>query len=203
MTQSSLFEKLKHPNPHLRDRAMWEIAETRDETTIPNLMEVLAEEDTVYRRAAVKVLGAIGTDTVPSLVDSLVKSDNSTIRSSCAKALAQVAINYKNVPFPSEGIEGLKKGLSDTNPVVHIASAMALGVIGVPALDSLLEVLDGTDNLGLAVAIINAVSSINDERSKAVLTKLANDASADTYVRETAISALSRLDMLSFKSNRS
>lgn len=203
MTQSSLFEKLKHPNPHLRDRAMWEIAETRDETTIPNLMEVLAEEDTVYRRAAVKALGAIGTDTVPSLVDSLLNSDNSTIRSSCAKALAQVAINYKNVPFPSEGIEGLKKGLSDTNPVVHIASAMALGVIGVPALDSLLEVLDETENLGLAVAILNAVSSINDERSKAVLTKLANDKSTDTYVRETAISALSRLDMLNFKSNRS
>ncbi|NES72000.1 MAG: HEAT repeat domain-containing protein [Okeania sp. SIO2D1] len=203
MTQSSLFEKLKHPNPHLRDRAMWEIVETSDETTIPNLMEVLAEEDTVYRRAAVKALGAIGTDTVPFLVDSLLNSDNSTIRGSCAKALAQVAINYKDVPFPSEGIEGLKKGLSDTNPVVHIASAMALGVIGVPALDSLLEVLDGTDNLGLAVAILNAVSSINDERSKAVLTKLANDASAETYVRETAISALSRLDMLNFKSNQS
>ncbi|NEO57844.1 MAG: HEAT repeat domain-containing protein [Okeania sp. SIO3B5] len=203
MTQSPLFEKLKHPNPHLRDRAMWEITETRDETTIPNLMEVLAEEDTVYRRAAVKVLGAIGTDTVPFLVDSLLNSDNSTIRGSCAKALAQVAINYKDVPFPSEGIEGLKKGLSDTNPVVHIASAMALGVIGVPALDSLLEVLDGTDNLGLAVAILQAVSSIKDERSKAVLTKLANDASADTYVRETATSALSRLDMLNFKSNQS
>ncbi|NEQ78068.1 MAG: HEAT repeat domain-containing protein [Okeania sp. SIO2C9] len=203
MTQSSLFEKLKHPNPHLRDRAMWEIVETSDETTIPNLMEVLAEEDTVYRRAAVKALGAIGTDTVPFLVDSLLNSDNSTIRGSCAKALAQVAINYKDVPFPSEGIEGLKKGLSDTNPVVHIASAMALGVIGVPALDSLLEVLDGTENLGLAVAILNAVSSINDERSKAVLTKLANDASAETYVRETAISALSRLDMLNFKSNQS
>ncbi|NEP81314.1 MAG: HEAT repeat domain-containing protein [Okeania sp. SIO3C4] len=203
MTQSSLFEKLKHPNPHLRDRAMWEIVETCDETTIPNLMEVLAEEDTVYRRAAVKVLGAIGTDTVPSLVDSLLNSDNSTIRGSCAKALAQVATNYKNVPFPSEGIEGLKKGLSDTNPVVHIASAMALGVIGVPALDSLLEVLDETENLGLAVAILQAVSCINDERSKAVLTKFANDVSADTYVRETAISALSRLDMFNFKSNQS
>ncbi|MGD1808477.1 HEAT repeat domain-containing protein [Dapis sp. BLCC M126] len=201
MTQSSLFEQLKHPNPNLRERAMWEIAETCDENTIPRLMGILAEEDTVYRRAAVKALGAIGTDTVPSLVNSLLNSDNSTIRSSCAKALAQVAINYKNVPFPSDGIEGLKKGLNDSNPVVHIASAMALGVIGVPALDSLLEVLDETDNLGLVVAILNAVSSINDDRSREVLTKLANDESVDTYVRQTANSALSRLDMLKFKSN--
>ncbi len=200
MTESSLFEQLKHPNPNLRERAIWEIAETSDETTIPRLMGILAQEDTVYRRAAVKALGAIGIDTVPSLVNSLLNSDNSTIRSSCAKALAQVAINYKNVPFPSEGIEGLKKGLNDANAVVHIASAMALGVIGLPALDSLLEVLDGTDNLGLAVAILNAVSSIDDDRSREVLTKLANDESADVYVRQTANSALSRLDMLKFKS---
>ncbi|MEB3339183.1 HEAT repeat domain-containing protein [Okeania sp.] len=202
MTQSSLFEQLKHPNPHLRDRAMWQIAETRHENTIPKLMEILAEEDTTYRRAAVKVLGVIGIDTVPPLVYSLINSDNSTIRSSCAKALAQVAINcnHNDVPFPSEGIESLKKGLVDPHPVVNLASAMALGVVGVPALDSLLEVLDGTDNIGLAVGILNAVSSINDERSKEVLSKLANDESADVLIRQTANSALSRLDMLKFKS---
>ena len=200
MRQSFLFEQLKNPDPNLRDQAMWEIVETRDETTIPRLMGILAEEDTVYRRAAVKTLGAIGTDTVAFLVDPLLKSENSTIRSSCAKALAQIAYNYGDIPFPSEGIEGLKKGLNDSHPVVYIASAMALGVIGVPALDSLLEVLDETDNVGLAVAILNAVSSISDDRSRKVLTKLANDESADTYVRQTADGALSRLDMLKFKS---
>ncbi|NEQ40597.1 MAG: HEAT repeat domain-containing protein [Okeania sp. SIO3I5] len=198
--ESSLFERLKHPNPHLRDRAMWEIVETRDETTISRLMGILAEEDTVYRRAAVKVLGAIGIDTVPSLVDSLLNSDNSTIRGSCAKALAQVACNYKEIPFPSEGIEGLKKGLNDANPVVYIASAMALGVVGKPALDSLLEVLDGTDNPALSVAILNAVSSIDDDRSRETLSKFKNDESADTYVQETAKSAESRVDTLQFKS---
>ena len=181
MTQSSLFEQLKHPDPNLRNQAMWEIAETQDKMTIPRLMGILAEEDTVYRRAAVKTLGAIGIDTVPFLVNSLVNSDNSTIRSSCAKALAQIAYNYKDIPFPSEGIEGLKKGLNDSNPVVHIASAMALGVIGVPALDS----------------------SIDDDRSRKILTKLADDESADTYVQETANGALSRLDMLKFKSHPS
>ena len=37
----SLFERLKHPNPNLRDRAMVEIAESRDESTIPRLMSLL------------------------------------------------------------------------------------------------------------------------------------------------------------------
>jgi bilin biosynthesis protein len=199
MTQEQLLEQFKHPNPHLRERAIWELAETRDETTIPRLMAALDEEDTNYRRAAVKALGAIGVDCVPLVVDSLLKSENVTVRGSCAKALAQVAVNYPDIPFPSEGIAGLKIGLNDANPVVHIASAMALGVIGVPALDSLLEVLQTTDNLGLAVSIVNAVSSIKDERSRQVLSQLANDESADSYVRETAISALSRLDFVQSK----
>jgi bilin biosynthesis protein len=178
---------------------MWELVETCDETTIPRLMAVLDEEDTTYRRAAVKALGAIGVDSVPLLVDSLLNSDNVTVRGSCAKALAQVAVNYPDIPFPLEGIEGLKTALNDSNPVVHIASAMALGVVGVPALESLLEVLAATDNLGLAVSIINAISSIDDERSREVLTNFANDELSDAYVRETATSALSRLDLLKFK----
>jgi len=200
MAQESLFEQLKHPNPNLRERAIWEIVETRDENTIPHLMSVLDEEDTTYRRAAVKALGAIGVDSVPQIVDSLLNSDNGTVRGSCAKALAQVAANYPDVPFPTEGIKALKTTLNDYNPVVYIASAMALGVVGSPALDSLVEVLNETDNPGLAVSIVNAISSIDDEQVRELLTNLANDESADAYVRETATSALSRLDMLKFKS---
>lgn len=199
MTQEQLLEQLKHPNPHLRERAIWELVEIRDETTISRLMAALDEEDTNYRRAAVKALGAIGVDCVPVLVDSLLHSENGTVRGSCAKALAQVAVNYPEVPFPQQGIEGLKIALNDANPVVHIASAMALGVIGVPALESLLEVLKTTDNLGLAVSILNAVSSIKDDRSREILNQLANDESADSYIRETAISALSRLDFVQSK----
>lgn len=199
MSQEALFEQLKHPNPHLRERAIWELVETRDETTIDRLMAILDEEDTTYRRAAVKALGAIGVDCVPPLVAGLLGSDNVTVRGSCAKALAQVAVNYPEDPFPIEGIAGLKTALEDPNPVVHIASAMALGVVGVPALESLLEVLEKTENLGLAVSIINAIGSIDDPRSLEVLRDLANDESADTYVRETATSALSRLDLVRSK----
>ncbi|MFM6403729.1 MAG: HEAT repeat domain-containing protein, partial [Microcystis sp.] len=107
--------------------------------------------------------------------------------------------NYPDVPFPETGIAGLKTALEDPNPVVHIASAMALGVIGVPALDSLLAVLASTENLGLAVSIINAVSSIADDRSKEVLTALANDNTVDPYISETATSALSRLELVQNK----
>lgn len=196
MATEELFQQLKHPNPHLRERAMWELVENRDEATIPRLMSILDEEDTNYRRAAVKALGAIGTDAVPPLVEALLNSDNVTVRGSCAKALAQVAINYPNTPFPAEGVQGLKTALNDANPVVHIAAVMALGEIGSSVVDVLIEALQSTDNPALGVSIVNALGTIGDERGVAVLTQILNDESTDSYVRESARSSLSRLEQV-------
>ena len=192
----SFFEQLKHPNPHIRERAMVEILDNRDDTTIPRLMAALDAEDTVYRRAAVKTLGAVGADAVPAIVEALGSSENVTVRGSCAKALAQVALNYPNDPFPEIGLQGLKKSLNDPNPVVHIASAMALGEIGDSALDILLETLQTTDNLALSVSIVNALASVGGEKAAEVLKTLAEDESVDGYVKETAVSAISRLEMV-------
>lgn len=196
MSLDASFEQLKHPNPNMRDRAGLDIVEQRDETTIPKLMANLEAEDMIYRRASVKTLGMIGFDSVPYLVEALVNNDNSTIRASCAKALAQVAVIYPHDPFPQEGLEGLKKGMKDDNAVVHISSVMALGAIGIPALDILIEAVETTENLAVAVAVLNALGSIKDERCKEILTKIANDESVDTYVKESAVSALSRLEMI-------
>lgn len=196
MTSDALFEKLKHPNPNLRGKAVWEIAEAKDENTIPRLMSILDQENVIYRRAAVKTLGAIGADVVPAVVDSLLNSDNSTVRSSCAKVLAQIAVNYPDVTMPKAGIEGLKQALSDPNPVVNIPAAMALGEIGSPVFDLLVEVLQTTDNLAVQVSILNALGSMGDERAVKILTDLSNDKSADPYIQESATSALSRLEMV-------
>ena len=196
MTQDNLFAQLKHPNPHLRDRAMLEIAETRDSETISKLMSALDDEDVVYRRAAVKALGVIGHDAVPSIVDGMLHSENITVKGSCVKALTQVALNYPELPFPAEGLQGLKQSMQDPNPVVYIAAVMTLGEIGMEGFDILTEALAITDNPALGVSIVNALASIGDERSAEVLTKVVNNESVDSYVKETAISALSRLELV-------
>jgi bilin biosynthesis protein len=176
---------------------MWDLAENRDATTIPRLMSILDEEDTTYRRAAVKALGLIGHDAVNPLVEALLNSDNVTVRGSAAKALAQVAINHPDVPFPSEGVQGLKTALNDPNPVVNLAAVMALGEIGTPVVDVLIEaLLQTTDNPALGISIVNALGSIGDERGIDALTALLQDESTDSYVRESATSALSRLEMI-------
>ena len=196
MTLDSLFEQLKNPNPNLRQRARAEIVMRRDKNTIPRLMANLEQEDMIYRRASVKTLGAIGVDSVPALVNSLINGKNPTIRASCAKGLAQVAVNHTEIPFPQEGIDALESAMKDPDPVVHISSVMALGAIGLPAVDALINALETSDNLAVGVAVINALGGINDERVPEVLTKLSHDDSVDPYIKESATSALSRLEMV-------
>ncbi|WP_293128348.1 HEAT repeat domain-containing protein [Microcoleus sp. bin38.metabat.b11b12b14.051] len=196
MTTDALFEKLKHPNPHMRDRAMFEIADSRDENTIPQLVSILDDEDVVYRRAAVKALGAIGEDAIPAVVDAMLNSENVTVRGSAAKVLAQIAINYPELPFPEVGLQGLKKAIDDANPVVHIAAVMALGQMGSSAFEILVEALNTTDNVAVQVAIVSALASVGDPRCVEVLTRFANDEAVDSYVRESATSSLSRLDLV-------
>jgi bilin biosynthesis protein len=196
MSQDALFERLKHPNPNLRDQASLEIVETRDEYTIDRLMSALDDADTTYRRTAVKALGMVGVDTIPGLVEALLHSDNVTVRGSAAKALAQVAINYPENPFPELGMQGLAQSLNDANPVVYIASTMALGQIGQQGFAILADCLKTTDNVALQVSIVNALSSVGGEAAAGVLQQAMEDPALDEYVKETATSALSRLEFV-------
>ena len=196
MSLESLFAQLKHPNPHLRNQAMIDIAEQRDDETIPKLVSILDETDVTYRRAAVKTLGVIGADAVPAVVHELLHSEDVTVRSSCAKALAQVSVNYPDLEFPEEGLQGLKVAIADSNPVVHIASVMALGTMGPVAFEILKDALMTTDNPAVAVAIVSALADLKDERSVEVLQQVSEDETVDSYVKESAISALSRLEMV-------
>ena len=196
MTIDSLFEQLKHPNPHIREQAMFKIVDLHDEHTIVRLIDILDNNDTIYRRAAVKTLGLIGLEVITPIVECLLHNRNVIVRGSAAKVLAQIAINYPDLSFPENALKGLKIAIDDPNPVVHIASVMALGQIGVQAFDILVDCLKITDNVAVQVAIVNALSSIGYPRCIKVLTTLTNDKNIHSYVRESATSALSRLDLV-------
>ena len=200
MSLDALFDQLKHPNPNLRDRAALEIAEKRDETTIPRLMEILDAEDVMFRRAAVKVLGVIGPVALPVLCEGLLQNPDPVVRASCAKAIAQCATNYDEGAISESAIAALKSGTSDENPVVHLASVMALGQVGKPAFEVMTDILRDGDNVAVAVAIVNALGSSGDERAIPVLQALSKDKTVDPYVSEMATSALPRLDqMINYK----
>ena len=73
---------------------------------------------------------------------------------------------------------------------------MALGQMGSAAFEILVESLKTTDNIAVQVAIVNALASLGDDRCKEVLTNFVNDETVDSYVRESATSSLSRLDLV-------
>ena len=74
---------------------------------------------------------------------------------------------------------------------------MALGEVGSLAFDILVEALNTTDNIALAVTITNTIASIGGDKAKEVLTQLVSDGSVvDIYVKEAADSGLSRLEMI-------
>ena len=196
MSLDALFDQLKHPNPNLRDRAALEIAEKRDEFTIPRLMEILNAEDVGFRRAAVKVLGVIGPVALPVLCEGLLQNADPVVRASCAKAIAQCATNYDEGAISESAIAALKAGTSDENPVVHLASVMALGQVGKPAFEVMADILQNGDNDAVAVAIVNALGSSGDERAIPILQALSKDETVDPYVSEMATSALPRLDQV-------
>ncbi len=195
MSLETYFQQLKHPNPNVRNQAMWEIAANYDAEVITRLMNILDDEDTNYRRAAVKTLGEIGHATIPPLVQAMLHSENVTVRGSATKAIAQVVICHPEEPLSAEGVAGLKAALQDANPVVNIAAVMAMGEIGEPVLDILIEALQETDNPALAISLVNAISSIGSSRGMDALRLIIDKEETDSYVKESAISALSRCEM--------
>ena len=84
--------------------------------------------------------------------------------------------------------------MSDENPVVNIAAVMALGQLGTPAFEMLVEALQTTDNIALQVTLVNTLASIGDIRAEPILKAAIQDANLDEYVRESAVSALPRLE---------
>jgi bilin biosynthesis protein len=62
--------------------------------------------------------------------------------------------------------------------------------------DTLLTALKTTDNVAIALTIANTLGSIGDPRAVEVLRELIADESVDSYVRETAQSALPRLEQI-------
>ncbi|MBW4517013.1 MAG: HEAT repeat domain-containing protein [Timaviella obliquedivisa GSE-PSE-MK23-08B] len=165
-----------------------------------------ALENRIVRRKSVETLGRLeAKQALPVIRTCLTDDDCYTVENAVwsigeigtqdAEILEEVAQLLET--FPEAGMQGLKIALNDANPVVHIAATMALGEIGVPSLDILIEALETTDNVGLAVSLVNALASVGDSRGAEVLTALVNDESADASVQESATSALSRLEMVS------
>ena len=144
-------------------------------------------------------LRTIGLNAIPSLVKRATSSDDAAVRASAVKALAAIALSFPD-QLPPEALNALKRALGDSDLTVHLATVSALSTLGQPAFEILTSALE-TEDIARCVAIISALGSLGDSRGIEVLATIADNEAADPYLRESATSALSRLEqILQFKS---
>jgi bilin biosynthesis protein len=190
-----LIKDLEHPNPYVQTEAFLALLRHWPDESLPRLLNLLDQENVTLRRASVRAIGAFGEKALIPLAKKFEQSADATVRASCVKAYAQVASNYRGITFPVEAINSLENALQDESPVVALAAVMALGQVGEPALELLMQVCKG-DNPALAVAGVNAMVEIKDPQISAYLKDLLQRSETDSYVKETIESALSRVDLL-------
>lgn len=130
----TLFSRLSHINKNLRRKASIQLSEIATPDTISRLSSLLCASDTSHRRAAVQALGMTGLPALPTILARLDNDSNITVRSSCVKVLAAIALYYpqERATFPSEALDLLETIVENpaTDPVTKISTIGCLGTLG-------------------------------------------------------------------------
>lgn len=219
-----LFSRLTHVNKNMRKKASIAISEMATATEIERLLSLLEVEDVSHRRAAVQTLGMTGLQSVPRLIELLATSENSTVRASCAKALAAVALFYPQhrEEFPGEALDGLRRALEvDQDPVTRLSVVGCLGTVGSDAkgddgqsfsgsdraVDILDDVCASASDMAVGATAVSALAQVaqngSPDRKRYVLQKLQSicnmadsddEDSALRYVKEIAAGHIDQLN---------
>jgi bilin biosynthesis protein len=171
----TLLARLAHKNKNLRVKAAAELARlTPADEIVARLLPLLVIEETDHRRAAVQALGMIGMPAVEPVLDQLARSENPTVRASCSKALAAVAMYFPQdrAAFPDAALDALYRAVVDApDPVTKLAT---VGCLTTLACDATLSAEPGDPEakpVG-ASSKVSAVCVSGNERAVRMLTEM-------------------------------
>ena len=187
----SLFQDLEHPNPHIQTRAYLDMVEYWPKESIPRLLNLLDEPNVSVRRAAVRGLGAFGNAVIDAIAEKFNESCDGTVRASCVKAYAQIASNFPEDRFKETGMTTLRAALRDESPVVSQSAVMALGQVGLQALEDLIAVVNGS-NIAHIQSAVMALAEIDSPKALEALEQKLVDENTDGLVKEMVLSSLER-----------
>ena len=187
----SLFKDLEHPNPHIQTRAYLAMVEYWPEESKPRLLDLLDEPNVSVRRAAVRGLGAFGDDVIDAIAEKFKESRDGTVRASCVKAYAQIASNFPEDSFKESGMKTLREALRDESPVVSQSAVMALGQVGMQALEDLIGILNGS-NIAHIQSAAMALAEIDSPKALRALEQKLKENNADELVKEMVQSSIER-----------
>ena len=198
-----LFDDLMtHPSPRIQEQAAWQMVDHYPTQSIPRLIELIENPDTVIYRAAVKALGLFGVDALSPLCNKYRSSENPTVRACCIKAFVQVSAKHPNAALTDEAMIVLEDSLADPDPVVSQSAVMAIAEVGKQpasreeALPLLVKVSRGK-NIAHAISAIKALGEINNAAAIEALESLIKDTSLEPMIVDVAKSSLERSNLQS------
>ncbi|NDJ85393.1 MAG: TIR domain-containing protein [Chloroflexi bacterium] len=178
----ALNQSLLHYDWRVREAAAWALGETRSPDVVPQLVEMLGDEDRVVRQSAVWALGSIGDAlAVPDLLQRLELDRN-------ARVLWLTIWALGNIADPT-AIPALSQMLIDDDEGMREAAAKALGKIAHPnAVPPLRATILNEFIPKVQMAAIEALSQIHDPQVVQILTQALEDENAE--VRQTTARSL-------------
>lgn len=169
---------LRSRSSERRYEAAIALGRTGDQAAVPALKDALSDPDPGVRWMALEALGAIGGPALPVLI-GLLDSDDVDLRWGAAVALGDIG--------DPAAIGSLVTALGDSDRYVRTRAALALSVIGVPALPPL-AAASGSEDAGVRWAAALALGKIRSPESIETLSTLLAD--PDRSVRWKAAEAL-------------
>ena len=148
----------------LTEQEAYELAETlkqklaekqipdSNQESLKQMVAGLGDDRGALRLTFAQSLGSVGEAAIPILCDALKNSPNVIIRRASAKTLNLIG-SKKALPNLLEAFT------TDEDPVVQGSSAGAMATIGIPAIESLLTILNQKDCSAFQVGLINLALS--------------------------------------------
>ncbi|WP_319507749.1 HEAT repeat domain-containing protein [uncultured Methanolobus sp.] len=180
-TVDSLIQALNNENPKIRENSAATLGKIGGERAVQPLIELLGDDANDVQRAAEIALCDIGEPAVEPLVDAINNPDtNWAVQLNGMRVLETIG--------DERAVGPLIEMLGGSNAV---DAAAALGEIGEPAVQPLIDVLGDPDPLVRAYAA-RALGRTGDSRAVEPVIELLND--EDENVRSNAAMALGKLD---------
>lgn len=176
-----LIQALNDENPKIRENSAAALGKIGNERAVQPLIELLGDENNEVQRAAEIALGNINEPAVESLVGTM--NDQNEIF-----PIRLATISILGTIGDERAVEPLIQMLGGTDAV---DAATALGEIGEPAVEPLIDVLEDNNPLVRAYAA-RALGGTGDSRAVEPVIELLND--EDENVRSNAAMALGKLD---------
>ncbi len=178
-----LYQDFLHPNPNINSKAFLILRKEFEVNFRNNLLANLKEEDLFIRRKSILALGQFGEETLKSIVQIYMETNNTIVKVSCLKTMIKVVVNFDLEELTHEEMLVVDLALKDDSPEMILTVTSLLRRLGKTGRNILMKTCRD-QNLLRAKASISALLEMKDETVDDLFDELLNDKSIDPMIKE-------------------